>query len=157
MDKLVRPRENQCTVLSFGINHDESFDLQMNEKYGCHVHSFDPDVETQRFGQARIRLNQLGDLSAASKPGLEVNEKWHFYSVGLTGVAEPLKDEKRDEKKKKLMTIEQIYDLTGTRNKVIDIWKMDIEGYERAVFEKLDMDYVCKYVKQFMFETHWVC
>jgi hypothetical protein len=142
MDEFVRPYNDQCTVLSFGINHDESFDLEMNNNYGCHVHSFDPDVIAPRFKTLRAAQGSNSDMS------VEVNKKWHFYSLGLTAVPIP--------NNRNLLTIEQIYDLTGTRNKVIDIWKMDIEGNERAVFENLDMDYVCKYVKQFMFETHWV-
>jgi len=47
-----------------------------------------------------------------------------------------------------------ILKLIGLENKVIDIFKIDIEGEEKGVFEKLDMDYACKYFKQIMFETH---
>jgi hypothetical protein len=148
MDEGVRPSFNHCTVLSFGISTDESFDAEMNEKFGCRVHSFDPNVETQRFGDKRRNTPGLGERDV-----LAVNDKWHFYRVGLKAVAP---NSSAETKTDNLKTIEQIYDLTGTRNQVIDVWKMDIEGYERPVLENLDIDYVCKYVKQFMFETHWV-
>lgn len=39
-------------------------------------------------------------------------------------------------------------------NQVIDIFKMDIEGPEKQMFESLDMSYACKYFKQMVFETH---
>jgi hypothetical protein len=141
MDEGVRPEKNQCTVLSFGINWDESFDVEMDDKYGCQVHSFDPNVGREQFKNGR-RLQKYNELSRV----IDVNNKRHLYNIGLIGVSN----------NKNLFTIEQIYEFTGTRNKVIDVWKMDIEGYERDVFEKLDIDYVCKYVKQLMFETHWV-
>jgi FkbM family methyltransferase len=155
-DKLVGPRVYHCTVLSFGISFDDSFDLSMNEKYGCHVHSFDPNVEARRFLEARIRRHgKVDDPVKYSR--IKVKNNWHFYRFGLTGIAVPPSENSNETtQRNNLLTIEQIYDLTGTRNQVIDIWKMDIEGHERAVFENLDMDYVCKYVKQFMFETHWV-
>ena len=33
-DKKISPRINDCNVLSFGINNDLTFDLEMNIKYG---------------------------------------------------------------------------------------------------------------------------
>jgi hypothetical protein len=151
MDRLVRPYPNECTILSFGISSDESFDEAMNEKYKCHVHSFDPNIETSRFAHVR---SSKPELAEAVK--LQVNPSWHFYKVGLVGNKSLARPKVGQIKKGDMATIEQVFELTGTTNKVIDVWKMDIEGYERPVFENLDIDYVCKYVKQFMFETHWV-
>lgn len=37
---------------------------------------------------------------------------------------------------------------------MIDIFKMDIEGPERLFIQKMDIDYACRYFKQFLFETH---
>ena len=39
-DKQVAPVKHGCKVLSFGINTDESFDYEMNQKYCCYVYSF---------------------------------------------------------------------------------------------------------------------
>jgi hypothetical protein len=150
-DHLVGPVKGACNVLSFGISSDESFDLEMNEKYGCNVHSFDPNIETTRFMNARAaNPKQAGAVS------LEMNKRWHYYKIGLVGNKKLAKESVELIKKGEMATIEQIFELTGTKNKVVDIWKMDIEGYKRPLFENLDVDYVCKYVKQLMFETHWV-
>ena len=32
---------------------------------------------------------------------------------------------------------------------------MDIGGGEWTLFDRIDMDYACKYFKQILFETHW--
>ena len=53
-----------------------------------------------------------------------------------------------------LLDLESILELTGTKDKVIDVFKMDIEGPEKCVFANLNMDYACKYFKQMVFETH---
>ena len=44
--------------------------------------------------------------------------------------------------------------LINLENKVLDVFKMDIEGGERGVIRDMDMNYFCKYIKQFVIETH---
>ena len=53
-----------------------------------------------------------------------------------------------------LATFDQIIDYIGLRNQIIDVFKMDIENNEWEPLKTIDMDYMCKYVKQFMIETH---
>jgi hypothetical protein len=147
MDKQFELVKNKCLVFSFGINKDDSFDLEINQKYGCSIYSFDPFVEVDRFAAIR-RSNPA--LSKAVK--LEANSKWAFYRLGITG----------NKKEKDLSTLRiqdmisfgQVLEMTGTRNKIIDVFKMDIEGAEVGFLETIDMEYFCKYVKQFVFETH---
>lgn len=79
MDAWLEPRENDCRVFSFGINEDFSFDKHMNEELGCHVYSFDPEVEAVMF--ARLRASQPG---IDDSPVLKVNEKWRFYRLDIT-------------------------------------------------------------------------
>jgi hypothetical protein len=134
-------------VFSFGVNHDESFDVEINKNHGCVVHSFDPFVETKRFADIR---SSKQELSKSVK--IPVNPKWTFYRLGITG-----KKANRDLsslKLKEMIDFEQVLDLTNTRNKVVDVFKMDIEDGEISVLETIDMDYLCKYVKQFVLETH---
>ncbi len=38
---------------------------------------------------------------------------------------------------------------------IIDVFKMDIEYGEWSVLESIDMNYACKYIKQFVLETHY--
>jgi hypothetical protein len=53
-----------------------------------------------------------------------------------------------------ILDLNSILKLTLMTDKVIDVLKMDIEGWEKNVFDALDMNYACKYIKQIMFETH---
>jgi hypothetical protein len=53
-----------------------------------------------------------------------------------------------------MISFDEMLTLTGERNKVIDVFKIDIDDGEVSFFEHLDVDYFCKYVKQFVIETH---
>lgn len=53
-----------------------------------------------------------------------------------------------------MLDLKTILRLTGNENRVIDVFKMDIEGAEKEVFADLDMTYACTYFKQLLFETH---
>lgn len=44
--------------------------------------------------------------------------------------------------------------LTGMEHREIDVLKMDIDGAEKDIINKFDINYLCKYVKQLMMETH---
>ena len=44
-DKGLELVENKCTVLSFGIHQDYTFDIKANNDYKCQVESFDPFVD----------------------------------------------------------------------------------------------------------------
>lgn len=153
-DRNLAPVTNKCIVLSFGINEDESFDYEVNKHYGCRVHSFDPYVESSRFREIR---NSDPNLAMSYK--IKVNTKWTFYRVGLTGSP---KNVLNKNKIGWIATLEDILDLTNLKNKIVDIFKMDIEWWERSqivggekdVLENLNIDYACKYFKQFMLETH---
>lgn len=73
LDGRLGPEKNACTVMSFGINHDYTFDEIMNRDYGCRVVSFDPYVEAGVFANLR-KINALGESST-----IPVNPKWTFY------------------------------------------------------------------------------
>ena len=146
LDDHLSLEVNNCNVLSFGINHDYSFDQEIVDKYGCNTKSFDPFVETKRF-----------ELIRKSKPiysnayALPVTKKWTFYRMGIVG------DEKAVKLRKKIgwmATLTDILAMTSLVNQTIDILKIDIEGGEASIIFNLDMDYACKYFKQFAFETH---
>ena len=53
-----------------------------------------------------------------------------------------------------IVDLNTLLELTNLKNKVIDYFKMDIEGPEKNVLEGLDMSYACKYIKQLALEAH---
>ena len=121
-DKGISVIQNACTVLSFGVNDDESFDRVMNHDYGCRVESFDPFVENTFFKAIRDK-DQSHDLT------LTVNPKWHFHRIEIV-------DEKTIQKQNLIlgwMNFNRILNYVNLQNKVIDIFKMDIEMDEWTV------------------------
>jgi hypothetical protein len=145
-DENLAPKRDSCNVLSFGISSDESFDFDFNKNYGCNVFSFDPFFEAETFSKIRQSNPLLKDSNL-----IKVNSKWFFYRIGVTGSKKNSKDPK---KIGGLDTLENILELTNLQNKIIDVFKMDIEKAEINVLENLDLDYACKYYKQFVLETH---
>lgn len=153
-DRSVAPVTNDCIVLSFGISTDESFDDEMNTNYGCSVHSFDPFIESNRFQQIRNSNPSLKDSYL-----IEVNKKWKYYKIGVTGSKYNIKNQN---KIGWIDTLENIIQLINLNNTIIDIVKIDIEkvknkaiiGGEINLLENFDIDYACKYFKQLLIETH---
>jgi len=145
-DGNLAPVLNKCTVLSFGIDWDDSFDFDINTEYGCTVHSFDPFKEATRFTKIREKNPELKDSLY-----IDVNRNWRFYSLGVTGSKENIQN---PNKRGGIDTLENILERFNLKNKLIDVFKVDIEGSEENLLANLDIDYACKYFKQFMIETH---
>ncbi len=147
LDDQFKMKFNSCTLFSFGINHDYTFDSQMKNDYGCKIYSFDPFNEAGVFADKR-KMNK----SLKNSFEIKVDEKWTFYRIGLVGNVNSIVNEN---KIGWLATLDQILDLTSQRNKIIDVFKMDIEEAEKDFIQNLDMNYACKYLKQFLVETHF--
>ncbi|RMZ98987.1 methyltransferase 24, partial [Brachionus plicatilis] len=148
MDTNANPEKSNCHVLSLGINHDYTFDEEMRYSFDCSVFSFDPFVESDKFKKIRESSPSLNNSIV-----LKVDNKWSFYRVGIVGKTNEQKT-LENLRIKDLIDLDNILDLTNLRNKVIDVFKMDIEGPEKGVFNNLDMEYACKYIKNLIFETH---
>jgi hypothetical protein len=146
-DAHLAPQAHACTVFSFGIRDDETFDREMNLKYGCQVYSFDPFGESPRFMQIRQENPSMNGYH------LKINHKWDFYRLGIQGERSNVQIP-GGLRMQSMINYDEMLELTGQKNKVVDIFKMDIEDSEKGVLEHLDMDYMCKYVKQFMLEIH---
>ena len=144
-DEGLSVRRNACTVISFGVNDDESFDRAMNNDYGCRVDSFDPFIENGFFKAIRGK-----DPKLAQSVTLTVNPSWHFHRIGVVD-----ENSIKNENQIGWMTsYNRILNYINLKNKVIDILKMDIEMGEWIVLEELRVNYMCKYVKHFILETH---
>ena len=111
----------------------------MNEKYQCIVESFDPII----FDQKLVKPEHQNLIT------VNVNKKWRFHKFGITG--ESNSNEIKIGGLERLPSILNYVELT---NKVVDVFKMDIENAEWSVLANFDIDYACKYFKQFMLETH---
>ena len=146
MDDGVAPVQNKCNILSLGVNDDPTFDIEINQNYGCVVESFDPFIEDKLFKEIRQK-NNINDEQVTIK----VNDKWRFHKIGITG---DLKSVTNVGKVGWITTLGEILEHSNLTNKVIDIFKMDIDYSEWGVLMNLNMDYACKYIKQFMLETH---
>jgi len=147
LDGKLDIKPNQCNILSFGINVDESFDEDVNSIYKCKIESFDPFTESPRFQEIRAKDPNLKNVVS-----MTVKDKWTYHKIGLVGT----KNETKNVPKEPgwMATLEDILEYTRLKNEVIDIFKIDIENSEWSVLENMDMDYACKYFKQIPFETH---
>lgn len=73
-DDQLAPLKFNCTILSFGINHDFTFDMEMNKEFGCNILSFDPFIEADIFAKIRAANKYLSKSIV-----IKVNSKWSFY------------------------------------------------------------------------------
>ncbi|CAF0955903.1 unnamed protein product [Brachionus calyciflorus] len=151
LDHYAQPKKSQCNVLSLGINTDFTFDQEMRDSYDCNLYSFDPFVEDPFFTEIRNKKPELKE-----SPVIEVNNKWFFYRLGIGFDSKETKN-LNQLKIQDIVSFENILKITGLENKIIDVFKMDIEGPEKDVINNMDMDYACKYFKNLIFETHANC
>ncbi|KAK6962369.1 methyltransferase-like protein 24 [Biomphalaria glabrata] len=127
-DPDVRPRE-PCTIYSFGINNDFSFDDDAANVYGCHVYSFDPSMSKEKDQYDR-------------SPNV------HFYKLGLDGRTYV------NDKKWPMSTFKDIRAKLKHQNLTIDVVKMDIEDSEWSTLPQMASSGQLADVKQFLFEYH---
>ena len=137
---------DECNVLSFGIHNDYSFDYHVNKKFKCNVHSFDPFTEDKLFSDIRDRSEYL-----KYSPKINVNPTWTYYRVGIDGDSSL---QYKNVKMGEMLNFHETLKYVNLEENIIDILKMDIEGYEKPFLDKLNMNYACKYIKQFVLETH---
>lgn len=138
-DPGFAPQANNCTVLSFGINNEFSFDDVIADKIGCNVYAFDPT------------MNQPDHLRG---------ERVHFFALGLGG-EEGLGnarvrwfDAPSSVKVDSYMGILKRLNLLNT---TIDYLKMDIEGAELRFFRTVVDNHpeLLKNVRQIGMEVHF--
>ena len=146
MDDNLAPVTGQCAVLSFGVNADYGFDRGISKYYDCQLESFDPFIETNVVEKIRNSSSKL-----AKAVTLPVTARWRFHRLGLASEKQARLDKFE---MGSLASFSQILEYVNLKDKVIDVIKMDIEGYEWKFLNEITMDYMCANVKQFMLETH---
>lgn len=123
LDKAVMPIPKNCTVLSFGVGNEFSFD-DASALYGCKVYSFDftmKNLTNSCYGPGKhfidfgLSYNNVERMTYYTNK--KDNPKSYFVSSRFT-----------------LQTILEFLDLSET---TIDYLKMDIEGSEWKVFSQI--------------------
>lgn len=126
---------SKSTVLSFGLGQDISFDLGVIEKFGCQVIGFDPTPRSIAWlnEQSLPEQFEIVNIGLAGETGtLTFNEPKNlgFASYSTVHTAEGGKAIRLAVKDLQTITQEHGIDF-------IDVLKMDIEGSENEVIEKL--------------------
>ena len=80
-------KKNKCKVLSFGINHDPTFDIEIQKLYGCQIDSFDPFIEAKVFKDFRQKNPQI-----ENSVSLQISPKWRFHRIGIIGNSADIKN-----------------------------------------------------------------
>ncbi|XP_071537011.1 uncharacterized protein [Panulirus ornatus] len=135
LDPKFNIRPGNCTVLSFGIDNEWSFDDDF-DAFGCKVYSFDPTMGKEDHDRSRnIKFLSLGISNADSirTVGMDANFKPHKVS--------------------RFVTILERLNLTHTP---IDYVKMDVEWSELDFFQDMffNTPHLLKNIKQIGMEIH---
>lgn len=127
--------DSESVVLSFGLGEDISFDLGVIEKYNCKVIGFDPTPKSVQW------------LSQQSLP-----DRFQFVNVGLAGetgtitfnapenpdFASYSATHENASQKKVVLPVKDLNTLVSELSlERIDVLKMDIEGSENEVIDRL--------------------
>uniref|UniRef100_A0A2C9M419 Methyltransferase domain-containing protein n=1 Tax=Biomphalaria glabrata TaxID=6526 RepID=A0A2C9M419_BIOGL len=133
---IIKP---SCLVYSFGIDFRYSFDDAMSN-LGCEVHSFDPSMGVETHKRANNST---------------------FHNIGISHSNNDSFAPRQDKFVKtpqvwKMRTLQTLMKELGHEEKVIDVLKLDIEGYEWTVIDNLIETNVIKNIRQFVMEIHIV-
>ncbi|XP_055901702.1 uncharacterized protein LOC106054906 [Biomphalaria glabrata] len=133
---IIKP---SCLVYSFGIDFRYSFDDAMSN-LGCEVHSFDPSMGVETHKRANNST---------------------FHNIGISHSNNDSFAPRQDKFVKtpqvwKMRTLQTLMKELGHEEKVIDVLKLDIEGYEWTVIDNLIETNVIKNIRQFVMEIHLV-
>ena len=127
LDKEVE-FDKTCTVYSFGINDEWSFDEAM-EKIGCTVFSFDPSMNMTDHYHSDFII---------------------FYKAGLSD-----RDQDAGKNGWKMRTLSTIFDrLWAQHTDIIDYLKIDIEGDEWDVIPHIIQSGMLSKIRQLGIEIH---
>lgn len=139
LDKLVDLGRN-CTVMSFGVRGDISFEEELIQRTECTVYAFDPSVDSLPDGSLEKRF-------CPSTAGAPCRGVIKFFKLGLA----PMNF--IDERGWQLKSMTTLMEHVGVRH--IDLLKIDIEGGEWDVFSSSQDTSWLQLVDQFLVEIHF--
>ncbi|KAK4292408.1 hypothetical protein Pmani_034827 [Petrolisthes manimaculis] len=144
MDSDVALNPSNCTIYSFGIGYDVTFDDQMSY-FGCELHMFDPTINQSR-------------LMSVLQP------RQHFYHLGLDATTYNKTFVWRNEAEGDDLpddivvgdfdTWDHIRAHLHHQNTPVHYLKIDIEGYEWRILEELGSKGRLAGVQQLAIELH---
>eukprot|EP01084_Bolivina_argentea_P302770 522653_1 len=104
---------DNCLVYSIGVDRDWNFDAMMGQ-LGCEVHSFDPTITLPTNLAPNVTFHKIGISGANNTVGVAKN-----FSHSLYGEIEG-----------EMLTVAQIMNKLGHKNRQITLLKIDCEGCE---------------------------
>lgn len=115
----ARKESDSCLVYSFGVNGEIGFEREFRQLFpDCEMHAFDPTPSVVG-GKSAFQLDRYG-------------VKYHPW--GLSDVDEAITLES---KRVDAYSLDSVIQRLGHQHEIIDILKIDIEGYEWRVFHGL--------------------
>ena len=143
--RTVLPQKNPCVVYSIGSKGEVSFEVGVQEKLPhCEIHIFDP---TLTVGQKEVVNNVLHDIQ--------------FHDIGLGGSNGELRIKNRKslwtQKTKNIYQVQTLGTIMSSLGHTwVDVLKIDIEGAEWNVFEKLFEEMQVIPASQIQLELHFL-
>nr|XP_027210474.1 uncharacterized protein LOC113803862 [Penaeus vannamei] len=135
LDDRFRIDPNNCTVFSFGINRDFSFEDDMG-RYGCQVFAYDPTMgveDHQRSEKVRFFATGISNYNGTKLVGM--GKSWSMQKVDR---------------------FENLVKAVGMEGRTIDVVKLDVELAELDFFQDMlfNSRHVLKNIKQIAMEIH---
>lgn len=141
LDPDVAIKPNNCTVYSFGIGHDTTFDDMANH-YGCEVFMFDPTINHDDINKNLFQREKFFHL------GIESN---HFHMNHHINYTDDSKTETIDGE---YDTYDKIRERIGHQNRTVQYLKIDIENAEWRVLPDVIGKGLLSGVLQLAIEIH---
>ena len=140
-------------VYSIGVGEDISWDLAMIERFGVHIHAFDPTPKSIAW----IKSQQLPDKFHLHEFGVATFDGVARFAVPRPGFASYSMNDARNSPSTSVVEapvrrLTSLMEIAGHAGRRIDVLKMDVEGAEIDVIEKFPSMGV--EVDQFLVEFH---
>ncbi|XP_042884452.1 uncharacterized protein LOC122261034 [Penaeus japonicus] len=135
LDEKYKISPNNCTVFSFGINNDFSFEDDMAD-FGCKVFAYDPTMAQKSHQRSANVMFYATGIS-------------NYQGYKLVGMDNNWSDKKVDR-------FENLVRAVGMEGKAIDVVKLDVELAEIDFLQDMlfNSRHVLKNIKQIAMEIH---